>query len=173
MKLKLVIIFMIIFNVSMLKGQNYSTDVPNLGQNSNQCESLLRNMIDAIFANNIDLVNSIKSSYLIYCPSSSQPQSSNETNNFYNHTNSTQFINILVQQSVIQNIFSQQNPIFYLIYKMINGDGGNSDTNLTIPIDQSMMNHTDSLNQSYHLTQKYDEINKIVSNLTVRFLFLY
>jgi hypothetical protein len=161
MKLKLVIAFLITLKITILNGQNDTT----AGPNQNQCDVLVKNMIDALLANNIDLVNSIKASYLIYCQSQ-QPSlySANDTNFFSNETNSTNYIYIKLEPNVTRNIYLQQNPVFYLIYNMIDGDALNS-----IQID-SVLNNTGDLNETYFLTQKYNEINEIVSNLSVSFI---
>ena len=78
-----------------------------------------------------------------------------------NGTNCTAFMTtistITIRYSVISSIFSQVDPIFFNIYKMINGDGSYADTNRTIY----------SSNVTGELEKFYSEMNNTIRNITV------
>ena len=65
---------------------------------------------------------------------------------------------ITISYNVIASIFSQVDPVFFSIYKMMNGEGSRGDTNRT----------TFSNNASYELQQFYNEMNSTIRNITVK-----
>jgi hypothetical protein len=80
--------------------------------------------------------------------------------------NGTQ-VNFELKSDVIRSIFSQVDPVFFQIYKMI----GNQETfNITSQYDPFWFLMSD-FNYSMELQKKYDEFNSIASNLTVYKIF--
>ena len=69
---------------------------------------------------------------------------------------------ITISYNVIASIFSQVDPVFFNIYKMINGDGSRGDFNKT----------TFSSNGMMELQNFYDQMNSTVTNATVNFFLI-
>jgi hypothetical protein len=84
--------------------------------------------------------------------------------------NGTQ-MNIELKSEIIQSIFSQVDPVFLQIYKMMNGNAALNNSNVTIHIDPIyyLMN---GFNHSVEVQNKYKEMNTTVLNMTVIFYFL-
>ena len=65
---------------------------------------------------------------------------------------------ITISYNVIASIFAQVDPVFFNIYKMMNGEGSRGDTNRT----------TFNNNVTYELQSFYSEMNNTIRNITVR-----
>ncbi len=76
----------------------------------------------------------------------------NNCSAFFARTNT-----ITISYNVISSIFSQVDPVFFNIYRMMNGDGSRGDFNRT----------TFSDNASAELTNFYSEMNRTITNMTV------
>ena len=64
---------------------------------------------------------------------------------------------ITISYNVIASIFAQVDPVFFNIYKMMNGEGSRGDTNRT----------TFNNNAAYELQSFYSEMNNTIRNITV------
>ncbi len=64
---------------------------------------------------------------------------------------------ITISYNVISSIFSQVDPVFFNIYRLMNGDGSRGDFNRT----------TFSDNTTAELENFYSEMNRTITNMTV------